>query len=111
MVAGVLFLFRKIVGALPLNGGAYNALFNTTKKSTASVAAALTVLSYMATAVISGSEAIKYLHSVWGVFPILPVTIVLLLVFCGARNLGYWRIFKSGCFHLLISFAPPYYIM
>jgi len=36
VVALVLFLFRKIygevVGALPLNGGAYNALLNTTKK-------------------------------------------------------------------------------
>jgi hypothetical protein len=57
----VLFLFRKIygevVGALPLNGGAYNALLNTTNKSTASLAATLTILSYMATAVISANEA------------------------------------------------------
>jgi hypothetical protein len=40
IVAVVLFLFRKIygevVGALPLNGGAYNALLNTTSKSMAS---------------------------------------------------------------------------
>ena len=40
MVGVVLFLFRKIygevVGALPLNGGAYNALLNTTSKSLAS---------------------------------------------------------------------------
>jgi hypothetical protein len=40
IVAFVLFLFRKIygevVGALPLNGGAYNALLNTTSKSMAS---------------------------------------------------------------------------
>ena len=37
IVAAVLFLFRRIygevVGALPLNGGAYNALLNTTSKS------------------------------------------------------------------------------
>ncbi len=63
MVAGVLFLFRKIygevVGALPLNGGAYNALLNTTQKSTASLAAGLTVLSYMATSVISASENMR----------------------------------------------------
>lgn len=42
MVAGVLFLFRSIyaevVGALPLNGGAYNALLNTTSKYRASIA-------------------------------------------------------------------------
>ena len=45
IVAGVLFLYRKIyaevVGALPLNGGAYNALLNTTSKSLASMAACL----------------------------------------------------------------------
>ncbi len=84
MVAVILFLFRKVygevVGAIPLNGGAYNALLNTTKKSTASVAATLTVLSYMATAVISASEAVKYAH-VFGDFSILHVTIYLLFGF------------------------------
>jgi amino acid transporter len=84
MVAGILFLFRKVygevVGAIPLNGGAYNALLNTTKKSTASLAAALTVLSYMATAVISASEAVKYAHG-FGDFSILHVTVYLLMGF------------------------------
>ncbi|MCM4169099.1 hypothetical protein KCTC52924_00135 [Arenibacter antarcticus] len=92
MVAGVLFLFRRIygevVGALPLNGGAYNALLNTTKKSTASLAASLTVLSYMATAVISASEAVKYAYSIWDVFPVVPVTIGLLAVFMGLVIIG-----------------------
>jgi len=92
MVAGVLFFFRRIygevVGALPLNGGAYNALLNTTKKSTASLAAALTVLSYMATAVISASEAVKYAHSIWGFIPVLPTTVALLLLFMGLVILG-----------------------
>jgi amino acid transporter len=82
IVSLVLFLFRKIygevVGALPLNGGAYNALLNTTSKSTASFAAALTILSYMATAVISANEAIHYLHHVLSGIPIIPITIVLL---------------------------------
>ncbi|WP_431160716.1 APC family permease [Flagellimonas beolgyonensis] len=92
MVSFVLFFFRKIygevVGALPLNGGAYNALLNTTKKSTASLAATLTVLSYMATAVISASEAVKYAHSIFGAIPILPTTIGLLAVFMGLVILG-----------------------
>lgn len=48
IVAVVLYLFRKIygevVGAIPLIGGAYNALLNTTSKSTASMAATLTLL-------------------------------------------------------------------
>ena len=92
MVAGVLYLFREIygevVGALPLNGGAYNALLNTTKKSTASLAASLTVLSYMTTAVISASEAVKYAYSIWSVFPVVPITIGLLAVFMGLVFIG-----------------------
>jgi amino acid transporter len=85
IVSFVLFLFRKIygevVGALPLNGGAYNALLNTTSKSTASFAATLTLLSYMATAVISANEAIHYLHHLIPAMPVIPVTIALLGIF------------------------------
>lgn len=109
MVAGVLFLFRKIygevVGALPLNGGAYNALLNTTKKSTAAFAAALTVLSYMATAVISATEAVHYAHSVWHIIPIIPVTIGVLAIFMGLVILGIGESSKVAItiflFHLL----------
>lgn len=92
VVAVVLFLFRKIygevVGAIPLNGGAYNVLLNTSTKRLASVAATLTVLSYMATAVISSIEGMHYLH---GIFPIINVTIatiVVLLAFTGLAIIG-----------------------
>ncbi|MCB0790962.1 MAG: APC family permease [Flavobacteriales bacterium] len=85
IVAAVLFLFRRIygevVGALPLNGGAYNVLLNTTSKSNASVAACLTILSYMATAVISASEAMHYLHSLVHALPVIIATVVVLTVF------------------------------
>ena len=85
IVAGVLFFYRKIygevVGALPLNGGAYNALLNTTSKSVASLAATLTLLSYMATAVISASEAMHYVHTMFNGLPIIWATIGLLLFF------------------------------
>jgi len=85
IVGIILFFFRKIygevVGALPLNGGAYNVLLNTTSKSNASLAACLTILSYMATAVLSASEAMKYLHSVFPVFPVIVATMVLLFLF------------------------------
>lgn len=84
-VSFVLFLFRKIygevVGAIPLNGGAYNALLNTTSKSTASFAATLTILSYMATAVISANEALHYLHHIAPSIPVILGTVVLLTVF------------------------------
>ena len=123
MVAAVLFLFRSIygevVGALPLNGGAYNALLNTTKKSTASLAATLTVLSYMATAVISASEAIKYADSLLKFLPIIPVTIGLLIVFMGLVILGIGESSKVAIaifiFHLLslivLCFFCAYYFM
>jgi len=92
IVSFVLFLFRKIygevVGALPLNGGAYNALLNTTSKGTASLAATLTLLSYMATAVISANEGIHYLHHLVPVLPIIPVTIVLLCLFALLAIIG-----------------------
>ncbi len=92
MVAAVLFLFRKIygevVGALPLNGGAYNVLLNTTTKSNASIAACLTILSYMATAVISSSEAMHYLHHILPYFNVNIATFVLLLIFLGLTILG-----------------------
>ena len=85
MVAGVLFLFRRIYGevvwALPLNGGAYNVLLNTTSKSNASVAACLTILSYMATAVISASEAMHYLQQIIPSLHVILATFVLLLLF------------------------------
>lgn len=88
----VLYLFRKIygevVGALPLNGGAYNVLLNTTSKSNASVAACLTILSYMATAVISSSEAMHYLHHILPYFNVNIATFVLLLIFLGLTILG-----------------------
>ncbi|MEO8963020.1 MAG: APC family permease [Ginsengibacter sp.] len=85
IVGLVLFFFRKIygeaVGALPLNGGAYNILLNTTSKGNASLAACLTILSYMATAVLSASEAMQYLHSIFPVFSVIIATMVLLTIF------------------------------
>ncbi len=85
IVAGVLFLFRKIygevVGALPLNGGAYNVLLNTTNKYNASIAACLTILSYMATAVLSASTAMYYLHALVPAIPVLLATMVVLAIF------------------------------
>lgn len=69
----VLFCFRKIytevVCALPLNGGVYNLLLNSSTKRVASVAACLTILSYVATGVVSAVSAMQYLAGLlegWG---------------------------------------------
>jgi amino acid transporter len=91
-VALVLYLFRKIygevVGALPLNGGAYNVLLNTTSKRMASFAACLTILSYMATAVISAYEAMFYLHDIVKGLPLIIATVFLLAIFMGLAIIG-----------------------
>lgn len=92
IVALVLFLFRKIygevVGALPLNGGAYNVLLNTTSKRTTSFAACLTILSYMATAVISAYEAMFYLHDIVSGLTLMIATVILLAIFMALSIIG-----------------------
>jgi amino acid transporter len=118
IVAVVLFLFRKIygevVGAIPLNGGAYNALLNTTNKSTASLAATLTILSYMATAVISANEAMHYLHSVFPIVPIILATIFLLSIFAALAIMGITESAKVAIgifiFHLFSLFLLTVFI-
>ncbi|WP_432221575.1 APC family permease [Flavobacterium sp. TMP13] len=92
VVGIVLFMFRKIygevVGAIPLNGGAYNVLLNTSTKRLASMAATLTVLSYMATAVISASEGMHYLHGIFEGLNVTVATIIVLIVFTLLTILG-----------------------
>ena len=92
LVGVVLLLFRKIygevVGAMPLNGGAYNVLLNTTSKRNAALAACLTILSYMATAVISATDAMHYLHTLWHGLPIIWATVGLLGIFLALTILG-----------------------
>ncbi len=116
IVALVLYLFRKIygevVGALPLNGGAYNALLNTTSKRMSSIAATLTLLSYMATAVISANEAIHYLFHLFGIHDnnlIILATISLLAIFAGLAIMGIKESAKVAIaifiFHLTVMTA------
>ncbi len=92
LAAGVLYLYRKIytevVEALPLDGGAYNCLLNCTRKFDASFAACLTLLSYLATAVISAKTGVEYLKDLVPGLPPLETTAVVLLVFAGLTILG-----------------------
>lgn len=84
MIAGVLFLYKKVyievVEALPINGGAYNCLLNGTSKPVAAVAGVMTILSYVATAVISAKIAVEYLHTILPI-PVIATTIGLLFLF------------------------------
>ena len=92
VVAAVLFLFRSVyaeVGsALPLNGGTYTVLLNTTNKKLAAGAAVLTLLSYVATAVISAGEAMHYAHNLWHGLDVFWATIGLLGFFALLNLVG-----------------------
>jgi amino acid transporter len=92
LVAAVLFLYRKVyaeVGsALPLNGGTYTVLLNTTNKRVAAGAACLTLLSYVATAVISANEAMHYAHNLWGGLDVYAGTIGVLGLFAVLGIIG-----------------------
>jgi amino acid transporter len=85
LAAVVLYLYRKIytevVEALPLDGGAYNCLLNCTRRFDASFAACLTLLSYLATAVISAKTAVEYLKDLVPNLPVMEATAGVLIIF------------------------------
>ena len=54
-------VYREVVESMPINGGTYNAMLNGTFKSLAVLAGVLTILSYVATAVISAKSGVDYL--------------------------------------------------
>lgn len=92
IVALILYLYRKIytevVEALPLNGGAYNCLLNSTSKFSAALAACMTVLSYIATAVISAKTAVSYLYTLVPSLEVISVTVCVLALFATLNIIG-----------------------
>ncbi|KAG6592428.1 Transmembrane protein [Phytophthora cinnamomi] len=91
MVSTVLFFFRfiyeEVVTAIPMNGGTYNALLNTTSKRTAAVAACLSILSYVATGVVSATSGVRYLNTQIDI-PIVTSIIILLGAFAVLAFIG-----------------------
>ncbi|KAF0703785.1 hypothetical protein As57867_007517, partial [Aphanomyces stellatus] len=81
------FVYEEVVTAIPLNGGSYNALLNTTSKRFAAVASCLSILCYMATAVISATTGVNYmtillpnLNVVWTTVGVLGAFAILMLI-------------------------------
>ncbi|OQR82549.1 hypothetical protein ACHHYP_15868 [Achlya hypogyna] len=92
LVAGILYLYRfiygEVVNAIPMNGGSYNVLLNTTSKRVASIAASLAILSYIATGVVSGTSACTYLSSTFPALPVVPSSVGLLFFFAVLTSMG-----------------------
>lgn len=91
LVGFVLYLMKAVAGeagtAIPLNGGCYNLLLNTTSKPFAALAACLLILSYVATAVVSATECLNYaanlipgLDTYWGTIILLGFFAVMMIV-------------------------------
>ena len=92
LVGVLLYLYRFVYGevgsALPLNGGTYTILLNTTNKRFAASAAVLTLISYAATAVISAADAMEYLHHLYGRLDIYWAALAVLVFFAALNILG-----------------------
>ncbi|RHX97300.1 hypothetical protein DYB25_002144 [Aphanomyces astaci] len=67
LVTCVMYLFRfiyiEVVSAIPLNGGSYNTMLNTTSKKVAAMTATLAVIAYLATGVVGAVSASDYLRA------------------------------------------------
>ena len=92
LVGVMLFLFRfvytEVVSALPVNGGSYTALINTTSKRAAAIAGCLSLLSYVATAVVSAASASLYAQSMLPAVDVRGMTVVILALFAALAGLG-----------------------
>jgi amino acid transporter len=91
-VVVLLYLYKKVytevVEALPLNGGTYNCLLNSTSKFAAALAACMTILSYIATAVISSKTAVEYIHTIFPTVSVIEGTILVLGIFAVLAIIG-----------------------
>ena len=92
LVAAVLYLYRKIytevVEALPLDGGVYNCLLNSTRKFDAGFAACLSLLAYLATAVVSAKTSVEYLRDLVPFLPSLETTSGVIIIFAILTIMG-----------------------
>ncbi|HEY9229026.1 MAG TPA: amino acid permease [Gemmatimonadaceae bacterium] len=97
-------VYAEVASALPLNGGTYTVLLNTTNKRLAAAAACLTRLSYIATAVISASEAMHYAANLIPNLSMLAATIGVLGFFAA---LSLYGLTESAAVALAIFLLPP----
>lgn len=98
-------IFKECGTALPLNGGVYVAMLNSSSKFTATFAASCSLISYSATAVVSAASCSSYAAGEFGDFPQIPVTIAImaffgLLVFFGVKDSA--NVAVSALFRILI---------
>jgi amino acid transporter len=88
----MLYFFRRVysevVTAIPINGGTYNLMLQVSSKKVAGFVAALSILSYMATAIVSAFDAVVYLSLLWPECEVRLITVAILIFFCILTSFG-----------------------
>lgn len=115
LVAAAMWLFKATyqegTSVAPINGGAYTMLLQTVGRRAGLVVGSLTILSYLATAVVSALAGAFYLSSLWptGVWPtwlIVVVAAVPILGFAFLNMIGIKEsaklVFGIASFHFLL---------
>jgi amino acid transporter len=74
------FVFQEVMSVVPLNGGCYNAILNSSSKKIAAIAGIFSMLSYLATGVVCGVAAFNYLNTLVQV-PVAICTVGMLFFF------------------------------
>ncbi|TMW57494.1 hypothetical protein Poli38472_003419 [Pythium oligandrum] len=91
VVIFVIFCLRRVMeevmSAVPLNGGCYSAILNSSSKRVAAISAVFSMLSYLATGVVCGVAAFNYLNTLVAV-PVVSSTVGMLLGFALLCLLG-----------------------
>ena len=81
-------VYEEVVTALPMNGGTYSAMINIALKKYATIAATLSIISYIATVVTSGASAMGYLSVLWSGLNVEAASIVVFVLFALLMLLG-----------------------
>lgn len=92
LVTIMLFFFRlvycEVVTAMPVNGGTYNLMLNTSSKKWAGFVACLSLLSYTATCIVSAFDAVIYLGLIWTDVDTRGFTVLIISLFTCITLLG-----------------------
>ena len=98
-------------GAIPFNGGSYLAAMSTYSKRTASVLACCSVLSYVATSVMSARSGSSYLLTIFDVKSDLAVDLTTAAVIISVGLVVFWGLKESAkmatvifCLHMTVLF-------
>ncbi|KAE8969260.1 hypothetical protein PR003_g28597 [Phytophthora rubi] len=75
------WVFEEVMSAVPLNGGFYTAMLNSSPKKVGAVCAVFSILSYLATGVVNGVSAMNYVNESLVELPVMACSIGLLAVF------------------------------